>query len=69
MNSILYLRGIGSDFHHINEYVIIFFYVYRKIRESSYLIEITAEVYVMNIFKLRMLIAIDIVDIENVGGS
>jgi hypothetical protein len=62
MNSILYLREIGSDLHRINEYIIMFFYIYKKIRESSYLIEITTEIHVVNIFKLKILIAINIVN-------
>jgi hypothetical protein len=64
MNSILYLREIGSDFYRINEYIIISFYIYRKIRESFYLIEIIAEIHAMNIFKLKILIAINIVNIN-----
>jgi hypothetical protein len=43
-----------------------FFYVYGKIRKSFYLIEITAEIHVVNIFKLKILIAIDIVNIEKI---
>jgi hypothetical protein len=66
MNSILYLREIGNNFHRINEYMIIFFYIYRKIKEFSYLVEITVEIHVMNIFKLKMLIAIDIVNIKKI---
>jgi hypothetical protein len=66
MNSILYLREIRSDLHRINEYIIISFYIYRKARKSSYLIEIIAEIHVVNIFKLRILIAIDIVNIEKI---
>jgi hypothetical protein len=66
MNSILYLREIGNDLHRINEYMIMFFYVYRKTREFFYLIEIIAEIYIVNIFKLKMLIAINIVDIEKI---
>jgi hypothetical protein len=66
MNSILYLRGIGSNFHRINEYIIIFFYVYGKIRESFCLIEIIVEIHVVNIFKLKILIAINIVNIKNI---
>jgi hypothetical protein len=66
MNSILHLREIGNDFHYINEYIIISFYVYRKARESPYLIEITVEIHVVNIFKLKMLIAIDIVNTEKI---
>jgi hypothetical protein len=46
--------------------MIIFFYVYRKARKSFYLIEIIAEIHVMNIFKLKILIAIDIVNIEKI---
>jgi hypothetical protein len=45
--------------------MIIIFYVYEQARESFYLIEIIADIHVMNIFKLKMLIAINIVDIEN----
>ena len=66
MNSILYLRGIGNDLYRINEYIIMFFYIYRKARESFYLIEITVEIHVVNIFKLKILIAIDIVDIKKI---
>jgi hypothetical protein len=66
MNSILYLREIGNNFHYINEYIIIFFYIYRKAREFFYLMEITAEIHVVNIFKLKILIAIDIVNIEKI---
>jgi hypothetical protein len=66
MNSILYLRGIGNNFHRINKYIIISFYIYRKIREYSYLIEITAEIHVVNIFKSKILIAINIVDTEKI---
>jgi hypothetical protein len=46
--------------------MIIPFYIYRKTRKSSYLIEITAEIHVVNILKLKILIAIDIVDIEKI---
>jgi hypothetical protein len=66
MNSILYLREIGNNLYRINEYVIIFFYVYRKTREFSYLIEIIAEIHVVNILKLKILIAIDIVNIKKI---
>jgi hypothetical protein len=66
MNSILYLREIGSEFYRINKYMIISFYVYRKARESFYLIEIIVEIHVVNIFKLKILIAIDIVNTEKI---
>jgi hypothetical protein len=66
MNSILYLREIGNNLYYINEYIIISFYIYRKARESLYLIEITAEIHVVNILKLKILIAIDIVNIEKI---
>jgi hypothetical protein len=66
MNSILYLREIGNDFYRINEYIIISFYIYRTARESFYLIEIIAEIHVVNIFKLKMLIAINIVNIKKI---
>jgi hypothetical protein len=46
--------------------MIISFYIYRKVREFFYLIEITVEIHVMDIFKLKILIAIDIVDIEKI---
>jgi hypothetical protein len=46
--------------------MIIFFYVYRKTRESSYLIEIIVEIHFVNIFKLMILIAIDIVNIKKI---
>jgi hypothetical protein len=46
--------------------MIIFFYIYRKIREFSYLAEIIVEIHVVNIFKLKILIAIDIVNIEKI---
>jgi hypothetical protein len=42
------------------------FYVYRKAREFFCLIEITVEIHAVNIFKLKILIAIDIVDIEKI---
>jgi hypothetical protein len=41
-----------------------FFYVYEKVREFFYLIEITAKIHVVDILKLKILIAIDIVDIK-----
>jgi hypothetical protein len=66
MNSTLYLREIGNDLYRINEYIIISFYIYRKARGSFYLIEIIAEIHVVNILKLKMLIAIDIVDTEKI---
>jgi hypothetical protein len=66
MNSILYLRGIENDLYYINEYIIMFFYIYGKIRESSCLIEIIVEIHIVNIFKLKMLIAINIVNIEKI---
>jgi hypothetical protein len=66
MNSILYLCEIRNNLHRINKYIIIFFYVYGKIRESFCLIEIIAEIHVVDIFKLKMLIAINIVDIEKI---
>jgi hypothetical protein len=66
MNSILYLREIGNDFYRINEYIIISFYIYGKARESSYLIEIIVEIHVVNILKFKILIAIDIVNIEKI---
>jgi hypothetical protein len=43
-----------------------FFYVYKKIWEFFCLIEITVEVHVVYIFKLKILIAIDIVDIKKI---
>jgi hypothetical protein len=46
--------------------MIISFYIYGKIRKSSYLIEITAEIHVVNIFKSKILIAINIVDIKKI---
>jgi hypothetical protein len=46
--------------------MIISFYLYRKTRESSYLIEITAEIHIVNILKLKILIAINIVNIEKI---
>jgi hypothetical protein len=46
--------------------MIISFYIYRKVRESFYLIEITAEIHVVNIFNLKILIAIDIVNTEKI---
>jgi hypothetical protein len=46
--------------------MIISFYVYGKIRNSFYLIEIIAEIHVVDIFKLKILIAIDIVNIEKI---
>jgi hypothetical protein len=64
MNSILYLREIGNNLYRINEYMIIFFYIYKKILEFFYLIEIIAEIHVINILKLKILIAIDIVNIK-----
>jgi hypothetical protein len=66
MNSILYLREIGNNFHCINEYIIISFYIYRKVRKSFYLIKITAEIHIVNIFKSKILIAINIVDIKKI---
>jgi hypothetical protein len=66
MNSILYLRRIGSDLYRINEYMIIFLYVYRNARKLFYLIKITAEIHVVNIFKLKILIAINIVNIKKI---
>jgi hypothetical protein len=66
MNSILYLHGIRNDLYRINEYIIMFFYIYGKIREFSYLIEIIVEVHVVNIFKLKILIAINIVNIKKI---
>ena len=66
MNSILYLREIGNNLHRINEYIIIFFYVYRKAREFFYLIEIIAKIHIIDIFKLKILIAIDIMNIEKI---
>jgi hypothetical protein len=42
------------------------FYVYRKVRESFYLAEITAEIHVVDTLKLKMLIAINIVDTEKI---
>jgi hypothetical protein len=66
MNSILYLREIENDFHRINEYTIISFYIYGKAREFSCLIEITAEIHVVNILKLKILIAINIVNTEKI---
>jgi hypothetical protein len=66
MNSILYLYEIGNNLYRINEYIIISFYIYGKIREFSCLIEITAEIHVVNILKLKILIAIDIVNIEKI---
>ena len=46
--------------------MIIFFYIYRKARESFYLIKIIAEIHIINIFKLKILIAIDIVNIKKI---
>jgi hypothetical protein len=66
MNSILYLYEIGNNLYRINEYIIISFYIYRKARKSFYLIEIIAEIHVVNIFKLKILIAINIVNIKKI---
>jgi hypothetical protein len=66
MNSTLYLRGIRNNLHRINKYIIMPFYIYRKARKSSYLAEIIAEIHVVNILKLKMLIAIDIVNIKKI---
>jgi hypothetical protein len=66
MNSILYLRGIRNNLYRINEYIIIFFYIYGKARKSFYLIKIIAEIHVVNILKLKILIAINIVDTEKI---
>jgi hypothetical protein len=66
MNSIIYLRGIGNDFHRINEYIIIFFYVYKTVRESPYLAEIIAEIYVVDALKSKILITINVVDTEKI---
>jgi hypothetical protein len=46
--------------------MIISFYIYGKIRKSSYLIEMIVEIHIVNILKLKMLIAIDIVNIEKI---
>jgi hypothetical protein len=46
--------------------MVISFYIYKNIREFFYLIEITAEVHVVNIFKLKILIAINIVNIKKI---
>jgi hypothetical protein len=46
--------------------MIIFFYIYRKAREFFYLAEIIAEIHVIDNFKLKILIAIDIVDIKKI---
>jgi hypothetical protein len=46
--------------------MIIFFYVYRKTRESLYLTEIIAEVHVVNTFKSKILIAINIVNTKKI---
>jgi hypothetical protein len=43
-----------------------FFYIYRKVREFFYLIKITVEIHTVDIFKLKILIAIDIVNIEKI---
>jgi hypothetical protein len=56
MNSILYLREIRNDLHRINEYIIIFFYIYRKIVEFFCLIEIIAEIYVVDVLKSKMFV-------------
>jgi hypothetical protein len=66
INSILYLLEIGNDFYRINEYLIMFFYIYRKARESFCLIEITAEIHVVNILKLKILIEIYILNIKKI---
>jgi hypothetical protein len=44
--------------------MIIFFYVYGKARESLYLAEIIAEIHIVNIFKSKILIAINILNIK-----
>jgi hypothetical protein len=56
MNSTLYLREIENDLHNINEYIIISFYVYGKVRDFFYLIEIIVEIHVVDIFKLKIFI-------------
>jgi hypothetical protein len=66
MNSILYLPGIRNDLHHINKYIIIFFYIYGKIAESFYLVEIIIEIHVVDVLKLKILITIDVVNIEKI---
>jgi hypothetical protein len=43
-----------------------FFYIYGKTRELFYLIEIIVEVHFIDIFKLKILIAIDIVNIKKI---
>jgi hypothetical protein len=42
------------------------FYIYRKIRKFSCLIKIIAEIHIVDIFKSKMLIAIDIVNIKKI---
>jgi hypothetical protein len=42
------------------------FYIYGKARKSFYLIEIIIKVHVVNILKLKMLIAINIVNIKKI---
>jgi hypothetical protein len=46
--------------------MVMFFYIYGKVREFFYLIEITVEIHVVNIFKLKILIAINIVNTEKI---
>jgi hypothetical protein len=46
--------------------MIISFYIYGKAREFFCLIKIIAEIYIVNIFKSKILIAINIVDTEKI---
>src|SRR6266536_2567566 len=61
---LLSLRGIGSKTYQSNEYVVIPFYIPGYIDGEIQLIEITVEVHIVDHLNAKMLIGIDVIDIE-----
>jgi len=64
INVLLSFRGIGLKTYQSNEYVVISFYISGYIDEEIPLIKITAEVHIVDHLNVKMLIGIDVIDIE-----
>ena len=64
INVSLSLRGIGLKTYQSNEYVVISFYIPGYIDGEIQLIEIIAKVYIVDYLNVKMLIGIDVIDIE-----
>ncbi len=62
----LSLRGIGSKTYQSNEYVVIPFYIPGYIDEEIQLIEIIAKIHIVDHLNVKILIGIDVIDIEEI---